>query len=257
MEAKERNCLVIPDVHQHIRWVDAILEKEATSAERIVFLGDYFDAKHQAAASPAETARYISSLSKAYPKNRFSFLVGNHDLAYLYDFQNLRGKSPVMPNPYSCSNYMLEESPSISKNLSPAFVASLEPFTFASGYLLSHAGLHLSFYETASNPKDEKPLDSLYRKLKAELKRLPKTRMPELAAVGFVREGRDPVGGLTWQDWHREFEDDLPWPQIVGHTILAETQSKGRSWNLDTRSGNYAILSPGGIEIKDQSKDLR
>ncbi len=55
-----------------------------------------------------------------------------------------------------------------------------------------------------------------------------------LLAAGQARGGDAPVGGITWQDWNLEFKDELPFPQIVGHTQSPEgARQKGRSWCLD------------------------
>lgn len=248
MPENETDCLVIPDIHQHIAWADAILASEASAVGRVVFLGDYFDRKLSHAASAFETAQYISELESAYPAFAFNFLVGNHDLPYLFGLQN----PSATVNPYSNGAFDPSLTEGIKCNLRPNFVSSLAPFTLAHGFLLSHAGLHRKFLP-AEQPT-EADLEQLSSQLTPQLANLPVDPTAALADIGFSRGGLAPNGGITWQDWHHEFEDSLPWPQIVGHTILSSPSQSGRSWNLDTKTGNYAILSGGDIEIRSLDK---
>lgn len=249
MSDPSQNCLVIPDVHQNIRWVEAILAKEAAEAGRIVFLGDYFDSKVESAADATETASYFSKLSDRY-QAEFTFLVGNHDLPYLYDLQRNRQPNSSDGNPYSNGAYNAYLTPSIGAALAKSFIASLEPFALVEGWLLSHAGVHPDHLQRP----DRAGLDTLYRKLKTQVDKLPSDRSAELAAIGTARGGAEPRGGIVWQDWFQEFEDTLEWPQIVGHTLIPEASQKGRSWNLDTRSGSYGIISEGGLTIRTEAK---
>ncbi len=250
MNDTSRHCLVIPDIHQNIRWAEAILQKEASHADRIVMLGDYFDPKVECAADVAETCLYLSKLEKRY-KGPFSFLVGNHDLPYLYDLHHSCRSDASEQNPYFNGNYNPDLSPSIQQHLSPEFLQKLQPFVFPQGWILSHAGIHPRHLASLA----PSGLMALYDKLKPEVLHLPSERTAELAAIGTARGGCDPHGGIVWQDWFYEFEDALPWPQIVGHTLIPEPHQKGRSWDLDTRSGTYGILVDGQLEIRSIPKE--
>lgn len=250
MSTPPRHCLVIPDIHQNIRWTEAILDKEAAAADKIVFLGDYFDTKVDSAADVAKTCQYLSQLHKRLA-SKSHFLLGNHDLPYLYDLQNERSPKSHLPNPYFNGAYNAYLTESIRPNLSAAFLTSLEPFTHVQGWILSHAGIHPHHLETNS----QTALDTLYQKLKAQIAKLPDERPKELAAIGTARGGAEEHGGILWQDWFNEFEDLLEWPQIVGHTLIAEPNKKGRSWNLDTKNGSYGILTNGELEIRTEPKE--
>lgn len=251
MSQSDKAALVIPDTHQNIQWVQSILAKESPNASQVVLLGDYLDAKVPGAAAPSQTARYIASLPEQYPDLPITFLVGNHDLPYLYDLQNDRSPDSPIPNPYSNGAYIPAYSQQVAPHFTPQFLARLEPFALVEGYLMSHAGLHTAHFPTPS----ETALAALHQKLKAHLLKLPNERPPELAAIGTARRGLDPIGGIAWQDWFQEFEDSLPWPQIVGHTLIDEPDKKGRSWNLDTRNGSYALIQNAQIEIRSLPKD--
>lgn len=252
--SSQSTCLVIPDIHQHIEWADKILSREADQAEHIVLLGDYFDPKVGKARAAKDTAAYIQRIAKRY-RQKISFLVGNHDLPYLYDFQNPDALKRGEINPYTCSGYKSDRSKKIAAKLSREFVSLLQPFILIKGQLLSHAGLHAGHFPDSSACTIEQ-LQSLKLELKNSLMNLAAGVVPALAAVSFVRGGTAPLGGVTWLDWGKEFEDNLPWPQIVGHTIQdQEPSKKGRSWNLDTRAGHYALLTDEGVTIKREKKE--
>jgi len=59
-------------------------------------------------------------------------------------------------------------------------------------------------------------------------------------------------GGTTWQDWNLEFSDDeIPLPQIVGHTRSASgARQQGRSWCLDGRQTCYGRLEPEALTVR-------
>ncbi|MBD5782230.1 metallophosphoesterase [Pelagicoccus sp. NFK12] len=250
MNDSSQHCLVLPDIHQNIDWAEAVLQKEAPAADRIVVLGDYFDTKVEAAADVAQTCLYLSQLEKRYDAP-FTFLVGNHDLPYLYDLHHQRRPDASDWNPYFNGAYKPYLSESIQGHLAPQFLRKLEPFAFAQGWILSHAGLHPRHLASP----DSAGLQALYDALKPQVLRLPSDKPQALAAVGAARGGTDAHGGIVWQDWFKEFEDALPWPQIVGHTLIPEPNQKGRSWDLDTKNGSYGILRGGELEIRSHPKE--
>lgn len=77
--------LIIPDVHQNLVFLSLILGKERVdSYDRIVFLGDYFDARHPLfdnGRALRTTADMIAQFQRAYPK-KVCLLWGNHDIIY-------------------------------------------------------------------------------------------------------------------------------------------------------------------------------
>jgi hypothetical protein len=53
-----------------------------------------------------------------------------------------------------------------------------------------------------------------------------------------------------WLDWDTEFVDDLPLPQVVGHTRGAHARNKDRSWCIDCAQTSVALLDPDfGLSI--------
>ena len=59
-----------------------------------------------------------------------------------------------------------------------------------------------------------------------------------------------PVGGPLWLDWDSEFVDDLPLPQVVGHTRGREARRKDRSWCIDATQTCAGLIDPNaGLRI--------
>lgn len=249
----DKTCLVIPDIHQHIRWADTILSNHVHEVDQVVFLGDYFDPKVEQAASVEETAVYLSNLESRLDVPA-TFLVGNHDLPYLFDLQQPGGPSGSLRNPYSNGAYNPEWSFLLKRELSPQFLAKLKPFTVFNGWILSHAGIHPSYFPEGQ-PISKSDLSELHSELSQVLAKLPSPKNGTLANVGSARGGADPVGGITWLDWHAEFTDIPDWPQIVGHTILQAPGSNNGNWNLDTKIGNYGILTNEGLQVRSEAKE--
>jgi hypothetical protein len=71
-----------------------------------------------------------------------------------------------------------------------------------------------------------------------------------LLMAGRGRGGRG-IGGITWQDWDREFSV-IDVRQIVGHTPHPEPRWIGRDLCLDTHLGHVALMDceTGAITIE-------
>jgi hypothetical protein len=117
----------------------------------------------------------------------------------------------------------------VAKEWNLEFWRMLKPFVFVHGRLISHAGLHRSFYpEKLRNPIEA--LKQIENRWKRQMRRLLAEGLPgDLMEAGEERGGEiGAVGGILWLDWSR-FADDLPFGQVVGHTAAAEPRVKGRS----------------------------
>ena len=236
----EERILVIPDLHQNVSWLLAVLKKEAQTSNAIVLLGDYFDPKVEQASSTAATAEIIADLYRNQSVPTY-LLAGNHDLPYLFDLHYLmRGLRPP-ENPYATAAYRRSALPKILELWPEDLLSGLLPFVLANGYLLSHAGLKQAHWPDGE-AVNEASLAKLYRRLQGKLHDLRGEPDVMLSGVPASRGGLDPIGGITWQDWEEDFVDDLPWPQIVGHTLLDKPREKGRSWNVDACGSYYALL---------------
>ncbi len=242
-------CLIIPDVHQDIAWVERILKKEQSSADRIIFLGDYFDTGlAKIRAGKAETCAYLLHLQQSLG-SRGLFLLGNHDIQYL----EAKPWSDAYRKPrnlfYKCgSAFSTSGSIKIAKHLPRSFWDAAKLFVTVNGFLISHAGLASSLWPQSDSVAES--LSTLEAQCREALLTMRSCPHPLLAA-GKTRGGDNPIGGITWLDWDTEFSDELPLPQIVGHTsCISGARQKGRSWCIDGKQSCYAILSEGALEIR-------
>lgn len=249
MNAKTARCLIIPDVHQDIAWVDRILEKES-GHDLVVFLGDYFDSRVpvKQRTGVAATCAHLNKLA-AESNNRAVFLLGNHDIQYLEAKPACDHHRTPRNLHYKCgSAYSHAAAAKIAKGLTTEFWSKSRLFTQVDGWLLSHAGIAFQFWPQGQSV--DAALAALEKESAHALVTMKRGPHPLLQA-GKSRGGEAAIGGMTWLDWDEEFEDTLPLPQIVGHTPSnLGARQKGRSWCLDGNQTCYGILTKAGLTVR-------
>ena len=181
--------LVIPDIHNHLTSADRWIAE--FPADRILFLGDYFDSFDDTAEMAEATARWLKA-SLRQP-NRLH-LWGNHDLAYAFPMnRHLR-----------CSGVSEEKEVLISTILTGQDWDQLKLFHAEGETLFTHAGLDPTIFAHPIDGITVPRLESLCQK-----------------AMTNARAGlRDPVldlSGLTWLRWW-EITVLEEFNQVVGHT---------------------------------------
>lgn len=244
--------LVIPDMHQDVRWARGILDQEDGNWDHLVFLGDYWDSweRPPAVADHRETAAFLVEVRDRWPE-QVTFLLGNHDMPYVETLNNaLVAHIPRTPMSH-CPGFSPQGAIEMAPTLGPGFFAPFRLFVEANGFLLSHAGIHPHYWR-AGEPGIDNPLDSLEALCDLTLRGLGQVRSSFLESGG-ARGGSQPVGGITWLDWSLEFVDDpsLP-PQIVGHSQSREgARRKGRSWCIDGDRTCWLVIQPdGSLDIR-------
>jgi hypothetical protein len=220
--------LIIPDIHHKISVVDEVLERE--SFDRVVFLGDYFDDFND---GPEEARRTAEWLRAHVEDARFTFLYGNHDVPYRFSAPGLE-----------CPGYHLDKWMVVVQVLTESCWSRFQLHAWVDGILLTHAGWNRRFAGAGGEVSAE-----FIDRLCAEcLRDLSEGRMHPLAAAGTSRGGREPSGGVTWQDW-RELEPIPGLRQIVGHTpdlrVRQKQVGRGSAVCLDTRLLHYGCLENG------------
>lgn len=251
MTISAQRCLIIPDVHQGIGWVERVLAREQ-EADRIVFLGDYFDSRRPATqrAGIAETCVYLDAL-RVRLGERAIFLLGNHDVQYLEARAACLARRTPRRLRYHCgAAFSHSAAKRIAKDLSPEFWAVARLFVSVDGWLLSHAGVAAAHWPLRATPADS--LRAFDEACAAALETItaPLAAHPLLGA-GRVRGGDAEVGGVTWLDWDDEFADELPFPQIVGHTSDASgARRRGRSWCIDGVQSCYGVLTGSELVVR-------
>lgn len=264
--------LVVPDLHHDLPWLGRVLDAERGQYDRLVLLGDYFDAR-----DPECTAKKVARCLLELPAEverqcgrpiPVTFLVGNHDYQYAMLRHTRHPPAYAHAVPGGCSGYSKTRATDIRHVLDGTdFWDKCRLATEAGGYLLSHAGVlpHLwpilgaswiddcASYEEAVS--DEASV-FLGKTEQAWRDRFASHDHPAFHA-GRARGGAYERSGLLWCDWNEEFEDALPLPQIVGHTASRSgARQKGRSWCIDGQQTTYAVIHggrvgvPGEVEIK-------
>ncbi|TAG32523.1 MAG: hypothetical protein EAZ36_02130 [Verrucomicrobia bacterium] len=250
-------CVIIPDVHQNIAWVERILDHEK-GANLIVFLGDYFDFRQglDRRASVADTCQFLNK-ARLHLGSRAVFLLGNHDVQYL----EARSACLTFRTPrhlrYACgASFRHSAAKEIAKHLAPEFWSQTCLCVGVNGWLLSHAGLASAHWPV--RPTLDESLAALQQICRAAHQSITKpTPIPchPLLTAGRVRGGDAFVGGLTWLDWDDEFADELPMPQVVGHTSnQLGARQKGRSWCIDGLQTCYGTLTSAGFAVANLPK---
>jgi hypothetical protein len=250
--------LIIPDIHQDYAFLSRIVAKEDVSGfERVILMGDYFDSRdpsNRGAVSARKTARLIRQL-KTQLGERLVLIWGNHDVPYY--LASARGRDFGGISELRRREALLGIAPESEAGLRTvfeewdlAFWRKIRPFVRIQEYLISHAGLHRSHYPDTSKSVED-ALQELDRQWAKSMRGFLSGGKPgPLLEAGEARGGGDgAIGGLTWLDWNKEFADDLPFGQIVGHTSGANLRKRGRSMCIDYAQCAYGVLA-GELDVR-------
>lgn len=249
----DRPVLVVPDVHQDLGFLERAVALAAGEGAALCFLGDHADAinpRWQGEAALRAVAERLPELAETHVPGCV-FLSGNHDvealrLAHLRARHLLAGDDTLVAK-LDAAN---ASAPAYARLLGawPAsFLRTWGLAAVAHGYLLSHAGVSRRLWPWAASPHAAEQTETFIREANTAWDAwLARGDEGPLFAVGPARGGRGiaPVGGVLWLDWDHEFVDDLPLPQIVGHTRAREPRRKDRSWCLDAAQSAVGLLDP-------------
>lgn len=239
--------LLIPDVHQDLSWANEILDRHDEEVDYIVLLGDYFDSFNPKF-SVKETCVWLKQIKEKY-KEKIIFLLGNHDLSYYEACFNKKDKELIN----FASGFTNSKAEKIKKESMLSFFQECEPMVLCNGYLVSHAGISPNFWHPVLNKKEA--LLSIYCDLTQKI--LPNCHIfdNKLLGAGLSRGGSQTIGGIFWLDFHEEFTDDIPYPQIVGHTGSNDYEIRqcGRSFCIDGNQTTYALLTEENIIFKKEN----
>lgn len=245
-ELNGESVLVVSDVHQRVSWIKAVLDHEAGNYDKFLLNGDIIDChrdEEAGAAGVRETARFY-----AWLVDNHNATLGNHDTPYCESYlANSRfAKKIHLLNP--CSGYTNSKSIEFNKEMTVERWNKVKLFYVVNGWLVSHAGVNKHFWPQRDSI--DASLAALWDQCDDTLRNL-RGKGSELLQAGFGRGGSAQFAGLTWQDWSMEFDDELPLPQLVGHTYCANTVRQiGRSFCVDGGTTYAMIKRDGTITFK-------
>jgi len=255
--------LVIPDVHQDIEGVLKIFKAEdIDSFDEIIFLGDWFDSFYEPprVASFKDTCLFLTDLVWSNKNGKIIFLVGNHDLAYIYNNKK-SGYTSVAPSiTYWCSGVTKSKISTFrqvfyDKGLKDDwFVKNFKIAHCSQGWIFSHAGMvnsQIPYGHTVNQVVDEVIPD-----VWLNFRNVAYCQNALISAIGIARGGQDNAGGLLWLDYYNEFfaSPDIG-RQVFGHSYVPEPTATAlnteyESWNLDTNLKDYAIIRDGRLTTR-------
>lgn len=254
----EYPVLVVPDVHQDLSFLERAAARARQEGAALALLGDYVDAVDPRWREPAAlraVARAVTDITLEHPLGCVC-LPGNHDVQAL---QVARMRAGLLLSGDEAQVAKLDAAlpaaagyGSLLGEWPREFLACWRMATCAHGYLLTHAGVARRHWPWGAAPDREGQLAAFLQTTARAWDRW--VRHEEECALfeaGPGRGGRHaPVGGPLWLDWDSEFVDDLPYPQVVGHTRGRDPRRKDRSWCIDAAQSSVAIIDPNlGLRV--------
>lgn len=223
------DALIIPDVHEKIDIADRIVQ-QFPQVQRRIWLGDYLDS-FEYENQPDHWRKVCEWMERICQDPANVMLIGNHDVHY---FCNL--------DVYKCSGYYSHKHQIVREVLGHSWVSKLKWIHAenVNGELtvFSHAGLNPAFV----NPFAELTVD-YFNQLNNDIHEKFQAGIPDpLLSAGRARWGSEKVGGLTWQDWRREYQALPGVRQVVGHSETQVPSWKGHDLCIDTQMTHVALL---------------
>jgi len=260
--------LVVGDIHQDLDPIRWLLDNE--HFDELISVGDWVDTKkpQSEVLTFEETCYALRALILRHEhKRKIRFILGNHDLQYIYASNALSTSHSCKENPYSSTSYSHKKAKKWRKcffdaNLKDSFF--LEHFALAyqtQGWTISHAGIipeHI--------PKDMKLKEFVESECEQVWKNFRNLDYPNnyiLRGVGRSRGGKDNFGGMLWLDWDKEFYmHPETGNQILGHTRVAVPESKHlrfgdtllKAWNINTEK-HYGVIEDGIFGFREFYED--
>ena len=209
---------IIPDIHNKWFQAEEIIDKE--NADKIVFLGDYFDSIGDTLDTTHQTALWLKDSMK---KSNRTHLMGNHDLSYF-------------DSNYRCAGF--SEGKLYAIRSTGLKLGRLNTFCWVDDWLCTHAGLSYEFYQFY-NPLSYN-VDTFLNKMMDD-----EEWTYKLFAVSNYRGGSWPYSGPLWCDYD-EFKDIPGIKQIFGHTHDRNARWRkyddgAERWCIDTWLKYYGL----------------
>lgn len=141
--------IVIGDIHGRTTWKEIV--KQESDADKIIFVGDYFDSFFHTQAECLKNYQEIIEFKKANP-NQVVLLIGNHDFHYIPTGNDAR-----------CSGYNGALAPIIETLFVEHIAEKLVQMAYLQdNFLFTHAGVTKTWFKTHfTKAKGESVADTL------------------------------------------------------------------------------------------------
>lgn len=247
-----RPALVVPDLHQDLDFLDRVVAFARREDAALVFLGDYVDGINPRWKDPSALgalADRLPELALTHAAGCF-FLAGNHDVQAI---QAGRMRAGLLiegrEDEVARLDAAIPAAPAYGRLLgawSKDFLRTWRVAALIHGHLATHAGVARRYWPWGAAADAAGQARAFLDETQAAWERFVQHNADgPLFEAGPGRGGRlAPVGGPLWLDWDTEFVDDLPLPQVVGHTRGREARRKDRSWCLDAGQTCAALIDP-------------
>lgn len=226
--------VIISDLHNRVDWIEPTLS--SIRYDRVIFLGDYFDDFNDTDEDITKVAKW---LKQSLRQKKRVHLIGTHDMWYRFPYNRFLMASGNTPR----------KSIIINGIISKEDWNKLKLYWCEQGFLLTHAGLHQSFFKENSDYR------FITSSIEKALQDVGNGKINPLLDAGFARGGLQSFGGITWLDWYDEFEPVPYLNQIVGHTQLMYPEEKSiensKNYCMDTRNKHIGIIEDGEFTWKD------
>lgn len=187
--------LIIPDLHHQTGNADFWLN--AVDHDRVIFLGDFFDAHGDTVEDATRTAEW---LIRQMEQTDAVFLFGNHDLAYRF-----RGNEKV-----DCPGFSHAKSDAIHRAIKREHWSRFRLAHTEQGWLVSHAGFHPAWMK-------EPTAKRILARCDKAMRLAGQNQIDPILGMGEQPGGIQKFGGPLWMDWNH-FMPIKGINQIVGHT---------------------------------------
>jgi Calcineurin-like phosphoesterase len=224
--------IAIGDIHGKDCWKKIAPDQH----DKIIFIGDYVDAKDISRDAILENLKSILEFKRKYP-SKVVLLLGNHDIQYLH-----------YPD-HRCSGFDRVIQPELTK----FFNDHKSDFQIAWQYgkqLFVHAGLSRRYFDWLQPLlKDDLKYDTNMQ-MDEFLNRTHENQPDLICVCGASRGGLYPYGGPLWGDAKETKMDHLEGlHQIVGHSRMFKIEKYTRSLNETDSSITY-------IDVLDQREEF-
>jgi hypothetical protein len=241
--------LIVPDFHQQIDAVEYLLERERGNYEFVLFMGDYFDSFDKST-SAERTARW---LALNMTRKNYFFLLGNHDLQYLFDSRRFRCSGYQGDNMKHYVQHCIRWNTNVDRPEGD-LRGEFRLFQQVGPWTISHAGLHPSFI-----PWQGFSPAWLENECNMALSYALCGSSHPLFEAGADRGGDQRYGGIVWNDW-TNLQPVEGLNQLVGHTCRPgsrrsklDFESKSENHCIDTDGCHAAIID----DASDNPKDIK